>query len=87
MHALETGTRPMITGIDGRKTVMLITAIYKAGCLKQYVHMPIEKDDEYYTFEGILKNATHFYEKTASVENFAPGEITLGNYKEDRKDK
>ena len=49
----------MITGEDGRKTVELISAIYKAGCKKEYVHMPICKDDEYYKFEGILKNAIH----------------------------
>ena len=33
-----------------------------------------------YTFEGILKNAVHFYEKTTSVENFEEEKITLGNY-------
>jgi len=30
--------------------------------------------------EGLLKNAVHFYEKSASVENFAPEEISVGNY-------
>ena len=64
---------------------MLITAIYKAGCRHEYVQMPIAEDDDFYTFDGILKNAVHFYSKTASVENFAPGEITLGNYKADGK--
>lgn len=33
----------MITGEDGRKTVELITAIYKAGFIKQIVTLPIEK--------------------------------------------
>ena len=32
LSALEEGRRPMITGEDGRKTVELISAIYKAGC-------------------------------------------------------
>ena len=41
LTALENGTRPLITGIDGKKTVELITAIYKAGCKKEYVHLPI----------------------------------------------
>lgn len=45
LTALEKGTRPMITGVDGRKTVELITAVYKAGCLKQFVGLPLEKND------------------------------------------
>ena len=81
LTALETGGRPMITGADGRKTVELITAIYKAGCKKMLVELPIAKEDEYYTFEGILKNAVHFYKKATAVENFAAEEITVGNYK------
>ncbi len=31
LRAVETGTRPLITGEDGRRTVELITAIYKAA--------------------------------------------------------
>ncbi len=81
MSALEKGSRPMITGEDGRRTVELITAIYKSGSKKQTVTLPIGKDDEFYSFEGLLANAPRFYKKTASVENFSNGEITLGNYK------
>ena len=58
----------------------LITAIYKAGFQKRTVTLPIASEDEYYTMEGLLKNAAHFYEKSASVENFAPEEISVGNY-------
>ncbi len=81
MTALENGTRPMITGVDGRRTVELITAIYKSGSKKQTVTLPISKDDEFYTFSGLLANAPRFHKKTASVENFTNGDITLGNYK------
>ena len=80
LTALERGGRPMITGEDGRKTVELISAIYKAGCTRSVVSLPIEKEDDYYTFQGILKHAIHFYEKKASVENFREEAITLGNY-------
>ena len=80
LAALEKGTKPFITGEDGRKTVELITAIYKAGFEKRTVGLPITKEDEYYTIEGILKNATYFYKKTASVENFETDKITVGNY-------
>lgn len=81
MTALENGTRPLITGADGRKTVELITAIYKAGCLKQLVTLPLSQDDEFYTFDGLLKNAVRFYKKGEAVENFAAEEITVGTYK------
>ncbi len=80
LTALERGTKPMITGADGRNTVELITAIYKAGCMKLTVELPIERKDEYYTFEGILTNATRFYKKSGYIENFKPAEITVGNY-------
>jgi len=80
LTAIEASTRPLITGVDGRKTVELITAIYKSGCLKKTVSLPISKDDEFYTFDGILKNAIRFYEKGKSVENLGNEPISLGNY-------
>lgn len=80
LTAIEAGKRPLITGIDGRRAVELITAIYKSGCLKQTVSLPIEKDDEYYTLDGILKNAIHFHKKGASVENFEYQQINVGYY-------
>ena len=82
LSALEEGRRPMITGEDGRKTVELISAIYKAGCTRSIVSLPITKEDDYYTFQGILKHAVHFHEKKASVENFAEEGFSLGNYGE-----
>ncbi len=79
--AFEQNRRPMITGMDGKRTVELITAIYKAGFTGQLVKLPIAADDPYYTFDGILKNAIHFNHKKNSVENFSDERITLGNYK------
>lgn len=80
LAALEKGARPLITGADGRKTVELITAIYKAGFEKQTVTLPIGPEDEYYTETGLQKHAVHFYEKGKSIENFASSEITVGTY-------
>jgi len=80
LTALEQGTRPMITGIDGRNTVELISAIYKSGCRKQTVSLPISKEDDYYTFQGILNNAVRFYKKSTSVENFEAEDISVGSY-------
>ena len=78
--ALEKGKPPLITGEDGRKTVELITAIYKSGFSGRRVKLPISCEDEYYGLDGILRNAVHFYEKKTSVENFAEERITVGSY-------
>lgn len=81
LTALENGSRPMITGEDGKKTVELISAIYASGFTGQALNMPLPKDSVYYREGGIVKSAPHFYEKSASVENFADEAITVGNYK------
>ncbi len=72
MTALESGGKPLITGESGRLTIELITAIYKAGFEHRTVDLPITPSDEYYTVQGIRKNAIHFYEKKNSV-------VELGN--------
>lgn len=81
LTAIEQGVTPLITGESGRATIELITAIYKSGFEGKTVSLPLSKDDDFYTVEGILKNVKHFYEKTASVENFVDVGITTGgNY-------
>jgi predicted dehydrogenase len=81
INALENGTRPLITGIDGRKTIELITAIYKAGCKKEVVQLPLAKDDDFYTFDGLIMNAVKFYEKGKAIENLPTDDISVGKYK------
>lgn len=85
LTALENGIETLITGEDGRKTVELISAIYKSGCQKKTVTLPLAKDDDFYTFEGILKNAVRFYEKTGHIENFSAEQISVGRYERDAK--
>ena len=70
LSAMEQERAPFISSEDGRRTVELITAIYKAGSTRSPVELPLKADDPFYTAEGIIKNARHFYEKGASVENF-----------------
>ena len=78
MSAIENDREPAITGEDGRLTLELITAIYKAGSMGRSVSLPIGKDDPFYTAQGILAAAPHFYEKSASVTDLE-GDITLGS--------
>lgn len=80
LNALENSTRPLITGVDGRMTIELISAIYKAGCKKEIVRLPLSKEDDFYTFEGLLKNAVRFYEKGTALENLPSDDISVGNY-------
>ena len=78
LTAIEKGEAPAITGEDGRRTIELITAIYKAGSSRQPVDFPLRPDDPFYTVEGIRAHVPHFYEKTASVMEQA-GEMTFGS--------
>jgi predicted dehydrogenase len=83
LTAVETGGKPLIRGEDGRLTIELITAIYKAGSGGRTVEFPITKDDPFYTVAGIMKAVPHFYQKSASLENVA-GPITVGrDYKKE----
>ncbi|MBR6309566.1 MAG: Gfo/Idh/MocA family oxidoreductase [Lachnospiraceae bacterium] len=84
LTAIEKGEKPLITGVDGRRTIELITSIFAAGFEKKTISLPIDETSKYYKAEGILKNAVHFYEKSSFVENFSEQKITVGNY-EDKK--
>ena len=77
LYAILAGKKPAITGQDGENTIELITAIYKAGFLKQTVTLPITPDDAYYTFDGILKNAPRFYQKSANKATLGDEAITV----------
>lgn len=68
-----------IKGEDGRRTIELITAIYKSGATHQSVELPLQKDDPFYTVEGIMASVPHFYEKTTSAVDLDGGPITLGS--------
>lgn len=78
LTALETGAPVAIGGEDGRRTIELITAIFKSGAIAQTVSLPLQKDDPFYTVQGIMASVPHFYEKTTSAASL-DGEITLGS--------
>ena len=78
LTALETDADVAITGEEGRRTIELITSVYKSGATGQTVELPLQKDDPFYSVEGIMASVPHFYEKTTSATDLA-GEITLGS--------
>jgi predicted dehydrogenase len=79
LTALEKGIAPAIGGEDGRRTIELITAIYKSGATRRTAALPILNDDPFYTVEGMLKYMPHFYEKTASLSGLGDDNITVGS--------
>ena len=79
LDAIEQGRAPAITAEDGRRTIELITAIYKSGATRSTVQLPILKNDPFYTSEGLLANMPHFYEKTASLSSLGSENITVGS--------
>ncbi|GJM79336.1 hypothetical protein HMSSN139_18320 [Paenibacillus sp. HMSSN-139] len=78
LNAIEQGSPVLVDGIQGRRTLELITAIYQSASTGQTVRLPLGPDSPFYTREGILQNATYFYEKKTSVENFSDNHITSG---------
>ncbi|WP_121609793.1 Gfo/Idh/MocA family protein [Mesobacillus foraminis] len=68
----------LVDGIQGRRTLELITAIFQSASYGETVRLPLKPDSPFYTREGILENAVHFYEKKNSIENFAENTITSG---------
>ena len=77
--AIEKNQQPLIDGEEGKRSLELITAMYKSAITKNIVSLPIQPDDDFYRTGGLVKLAPHFYEKSASVSNFQEvTEITLG---------
>ncbi|EGG34314.1 Gfo/Idh/MocA family protein [Paenibacillus sp. HGF5] len=83
LSAIEHGTPVLIDGEDGRSTLELIMSIYKSASMEENVHLPLQKNDPFYTQEGAQQNVPYFYQKGKSIENFEDGKITTGsNYGE-----
>lgn len=77
MSAIEGDGELLIDGIQGRRTLELITAIYESASLSKTVKLPLSKSNPFYTRKGILNNATYFYEKQTAINNFEHNEITV----------
>ncbi|WP_339157775.1 Gfo/Idh/MocA family oxidoreductase [Paenibacillus sp. FSL W8-0186] len=78
LNAIEQNTPVLADGIQGRRTLELITAIYQSACTGQTVKLPLGPDSPFYSRQGILENATYFYDKKTSIENFSDNTITSG---------
>jgi predicted dehydrogenase len=79
LRAIETGSAPLVQAEDGRRTLQVITGIYKSGTSRMAVSLPIGAGDDFYTAAGIARNAPHFYEKARSETELPSSGITTGN--------
>ncbi len=76
--AIEGKPSHYTTGEEGRDTLELILAIYKAASTKTVVGFPIENSDDFYRKETMLKRVPIFFEKTITKEISTDTAITLG---------
>ena len=79
LMAIETQQPPLIDGEEGKRSLELITAMYKSAITKSIVNLPIQSSDVFYQTGGLVSRAPHFYEKSVSVDNFKEvNDIPLG---------
>lgn len=79
LSAIEQHTPPLVDGLQGKRSLELITAIYKSAITRSVVSLPLAEDDAFYRTGGLTALAPHFHEKSASVANFSEvGAIPLG---------
>ena len=78
LSAIEGKKEVLVDGHEGRKTLELITAIYQSSSTGQTVRLPLDETSPFYTRDGVLKNAAHFYEKKNHVVSFSENAITTG---------
>lgn len=79
LQSIERQGAPLVDGVQGKRSLELITAIYKSAITRSVVSLPIDPDDPFYRTGGINALAPRFYQKSASVSNFNEvGAIPLG---------
>jgi predicted dehydrogenase len=78
LAAVEDEAKLLIDGVEGRKALELVMAMYQSGTTGKRVKLPMTPQDPFYTRQGVLENAPHFHEKTKSVRA-ASEDITFGS--------
>ncbi|WP_054179631.1 Gfo/Idh/MocA family protein [Trabulsiella odontotermitis] len=85
LSAIEHNTVPLVDGLQGKRALEVITAIYTSAITGRIVSLPIPPDDPFYRTGGLTALAPRFHEKTASVTRFREvGVIPLGQNLDER---
>ena len=64
LAAVTHGRAPAVTGEAGRRTVEIVTAIYRAAIERRAVDLPIAVGDPWYGGEALLEHAPRYFTKT-----------------------
>ncbi|UOQ44141.1 Gfo/Idh/MocA family oxidoreductase [Halobacillus salinarum] len=78
LQAMTGNEKLLVDGVQGRKTLELIMAIYEAASLGEKVTLPLDEESLFYKRENVLKYAEHFHEKHKSIDNFTDSTISTG---------
>lgn len=73
LNAIEGKEPLLVDGAEGRKSIELITAVYKSCVTGQEAALPITEADPFYTAEGRTAALPHFHEKTRSTARSGSG--------------
>ncbi|KNC94292.1 hypothetical protein GM31_15205 [Trabulsiella odontotermitis] len=85
LSAIERNTSPLVDGLQGKRALEVITAIYKSAITRRIVSLPIKHDDPFFRTGGLTALAPRFYEKSASVTRFREVDvIPLGKNLDER---
>lgn len=77
LNAIQYHEPLLIAGAAGRDTLELITAIYASAVTGATISLPLDRQNPFYTREGILEKARYFNTKTKQVETFSDDRITV----------
>ena len=78
VDAVDNGTEPDATSLDGRNATEFIDAFYLSAATEERVNIPLGKDSPVYTKEGLVSTMPKFFKKTISTES-QKGNMTLGS--------
>ncbi|OCA85970.1 hypothetical protein A8F94_14075 [Bacillus sp. FJAT-27225] len=56
ISAIKNNREPVVNGVEARKSIELVTGIYKSASINQSVTFPVDKNDPWYSKEGILSH-------------------------------
>lgn len=78
LEAIREGRPPLVTGVDGRRAIEFITAVYQSAFTGKTVFFPVGENDPFYSKAGFSDSAVRYYEKTVSVAAFNNDKIQVG---------
>jgi len=83
LAAISEGRVPMVTGEEGRRTVEIVLAIYRAAIERKVIDLPIAKDNPWYSGEALLELAPRYFKKTGFVtETYAPSSAKAARWEQ-----